>query len=338
MTDRLKKLYQHVFGVAPKKVVELSAHASNRRIFRLFGEIPPVIGILNANALENLAFLGFSSHFHAQQLPVPEIYGSDAEAGVYLEQDLGDETLFQVLSRLRTDQDPFPDACAALYREVMSFLPRFQIVAGRTINYELCYPRKSYDREAMLWDMRFFRESFVRRAGVLFDEARLEADFATLASFLEQAPSDFFMYRDFQSRNIMVHKGQLYFIDYQSGRRGPLQYDVASLLYQSKAAIPSSARETLLDAYLDAAEHYVSLNREEFRRLYYGFVLVRLLQVLGTYGEQGVRLQKSYFLESIPLGINNVRDVAAKLPLVKELVELNRIFQALFALYKPETA
>lgn len=334
MTERLNKLFEQVFGVPPEQVQELSAHASNRRIFRLRGAQRSVIGILNSNQLENLAFLEFSRHFRGQNLPVPEIYGSDSEACVYLEEDLGDETLFQVLSRMRSKEDPFPLQIKNLYREVMSYLPRFQIVAGRTLNYDLCYPRKNYDREAMLWDMRFFRESFVRRAGITFDEARLESDFNLLASFLEEAPADFFMYRDFQSRNIMVRslndKQELFFIDYQSGRRGPLQYDVASLLYQSKAAIPAEVREELLEAYLDAAEHYVSFQRDEFRRLYYGFVLVRLLQVLGTYGEQGVRLQKTYFLESIPLGIKNVHEVASRLPLVSELSEMQRIFQTLF--------
>ena len=336
MHEPLVGLYKTLFGEEPVEISPLNAHASNRRMFRLVGPGRSVIGIVNPNRFENRAFLEFSAHFKSVGLPVPTIFGADLDAGIYLEEDLGSQTLYDVLSAARSDADPFPAAIEQLYVEAVSFLPRFQIVAGAALNYDSCHPRKVYDRESMLWDMRFFRDSFVKRAGVAFDEARLEADFERLADFLEEAPTGFFMYRDFQSRNIMVRDGALFFIDYQGGRRGPLQYDVASLLYQAKAKIPADARRRILDAYLAAASRYAPIERELFLRHFYGFVLVRLLQVLGTYGEQGLNLQKTYFVESIPHALRNLRALEPDVPLAADLTEFSRVVAALNTMYLTE--
>lgn len=336
MNEPLIALYRSIFADAPEEVVPLNAHASNRRMFRLRGGGRSVIGIVNPNKFENRAFVEFSTHFKNIGLPVPEIYGSDLDGGVYLEEDLGNSTLYDVLSTLRTESDVFPAEIERLYVEAVSQLPRFQIVAGASLNYEFCHPRRSYDREAMLWDMHFFRESFVRRAGITFDESLLEADFVRLVEFLEGAPTGFFMYRDFQSRNIMVRDGQLFFIDYQGGRKGPLQYDVASLLYQAKARIPAEARRRILDAYLASASRYAPIERGAFLEHFYGFVLVRLLQVLGTYGEQGLHLKKTYFVESIPPALRNLRALQADTPLFGQLPEFKQIVDALFDMYVAE--
>lgn len=336
MNEALITLYRGVFATEPDEVVPLNAHASNRRMFRLRGGGRTVIGIVNPNQFENRAFIEFSHHFKSVGLPVPTVYGSDPEAGVYLEEDLGDSTLYDVLSAQRTETDLFPAAIERLYIEAVSLLPRFQIVAGASLNYDFCHPRRAYDREAMLWDMHFFRESFVRRAGVLFDDGALEADFLRLAEFLEGAPTGFFMYRDFQSRNIMVREGQLFFIDYQGGRKGPLQYDIASLLYQAKARIPGEARQRILDAYLTSASRYAPIERRGFLEHFYGFVLVRLLQVLGTYGEQGLHLKKTYFVESIPPALRNLRALESDTPLFSELPEFKRVVDSLAVIYHAE--
>ena len=330
-------LYRTIFGVDPVAVTPLNAHASNRRMFRLSGDADrSVIGIVNPNRFENRAFVEFSRHFRSVGLPVPEIYGADEDGGTYLEEDLGNETLYDVLSAARGDGAEFPAAVERLYIEAVSILPRFQIVGGASLNYDYCHPRKAYDRESMLWDMGFFRDSFVRRAGVVFDEVGLEKDFDRLAQFLGEAPTGFFMYRDFQSRNIMVKNGALYFIDYQGGRRGPLQYDVASLLYQAKARIPPEARGRMLEAYLASASRFVPLDRPVFLRHFFGFVLIRLLQVLGTYGEQGLNLKKTYFVESIPPAIRNLSALAPDMPLLEELPEFSRVVRSLNEIYLTE--
>lgn len=337
MYEPLVKLYRRRFGIEPSAVAPLNAHASNRRMFRLTGPTGgSVVGIVNPNQYENRAFVEFSRHFRSLGLPVPEIYAVDEESGAYLEEDLGNETLYDVLSVARGEGSDFPPAVERLYIEAVSILPRFQIVGGASLNYDFCHPRRSYDRESMLWDMRFFRDSFVKRAGVAFDEVGLERDFDRLTQFLEEAPTGFFMYRDFQSRNIMVRDGALYFIDYQGGRRGPLQYDVASLVYQAKARIPAEVRGRMVDAYLESASRFVPIDRPLFLRHFYGFVLVRLLQVLGTYGEQGLNLQKTYFVESIPPALRNLAALAPEMPLLAELSEFGRIVQALNEIYLAE--
>lgn len=336
MHDSLIALYKVLFSEEPLKVTPLTAHASNRQMFRMVGPARSVIGVVSPNRFENRAFCEFTAHFRKHGLPVPLIHGLDAEAGLYIEEDLGNETLFDVLSARRSAPGTMPAEVESLYVKAVQILPRFQVVAGRTLDYELCYPRRAYDRDSKLWDMRFFRDSFLRRTGVAFDESALEADFERFGDFLELAPADFFMYRDFQSRNIMVRDGELFFIDYQGGRRGPLHYDVASLLYQSKANIPADARMRILEAYLAAIGEFVPVERTSFVEHLHAFVLVRLLQVLGTYGEQGLHLKKSYFIESIPYAVKNLRVLLPDLGFMRVLPELGRIFEELVQFYGGE--
>ena len=177
---------------------------------------------------ENVAFLEFSKHFRTHGLPVPEIYGEDLETGAYLEEDLGDTTLFEFLSKNRVGAEIAPQV-ADIYRRVVEVLPRFQVEAGRDLNYSLCYPRASFDRQSITWDLNYFKYYFLRLAAIPFNEQALEDDFVRLTDFLLDAPHDYFLYRDFQSRNIMLRDGNPFFVDYQGGRKGALQYDIASL-------------------------------------------------------------------------------------------------------------
>ena len=199
---------------------------------------------------ENAAFIEFSQHFRKHGLPVPEIYGEDLDQGAYLEEDLGDTSLFEFLSKDRNGEKIAPQVVEA-YRKVIATLPRFQIEAGRDLNYKVCYPRGSFDRQSISWDLNYFKYYFLRLAGIPFSEQALEDDFSRLTKFLLGAPRDYFLYRDFQSRNIMLRGGQPYFLDYQGGRKGALQYDVASLLYDAKADLPPELRQQLLDHYLE---------------------------------------------------------------------------------------
>ena len=210
------------------------------------------IGILYDVREENVAFLEFSRHFRRHGLPVPEIYAEDLSHGAYLEEDLGDTTLFEFLSRHRAGENIAPQAVEA-YRKVVAVLPRFQIEAGRDLNYKVCYPRASFDRQSIAWDLNYFKYYFLRLAGIPFNEQALEDDFSRLTKFLLSADRDYFLYRDFQSRNVMLRDGQPFFLDYQGGRKGALQYDIASLLYDAKADLPPELRQQLLDHYLDSA-------------------------------------------------------------------------------------
>jgi aminoglycoside/choline kinase family phosphotransferase len=281
---------------------------------------------------ENVAFLEFSRHFRRKGLPVPEIYGEDLSQGAYLEEDLGDTTLFEYLSAHRVGGTIAPEAVEA-YRKVVALLPRFQVEAGRDLNYRVCYPRASFDRQSIAWDLNYFKYYFLRLAGVPFNEQALEADFSRLTKFLLGAPHEYFLYRDFQSRNVMLRDGQLFFLDYQGGRRGALQYDIASLLYDGKADLPPELRQELLDYYLDCLDHFIDLKRDAFMEHYYAYVYVRILQALGAYGFRGFYERKAHFLQSVPYALKNLQWLAAN---VKLPIALPALMEALGSLSASE--
>jgi aminoglycoside/choline kinase family phosphotransferase len=306
--DILKKLFEQHFHSPVGRVEPLQGQlgGSGRNIIRLANEEFGAIGILYGVREENAAFLEFSRHFRRHGLPVPEIYSEDLNHGAYLEEDLGDTTLFEFLSKNRTGENIAPQAVEA-YRKVVAVLPRFQIEAGRSVNYKVCYPRASFDRQSIAWDLNYFKYYFLRLAGIPFNEQALEDDFGRLTKFLLKADRDYFLYRDFQSRNIMLRDGKPFFLDYQGGRKGALQYDIASLLYDAKADLPPELRKELLDSYIDSLADFVKLEREVFMQHYYAYVYVRIMQALGAYGFRGFYERKAHFLQSVPYALKNLR-------------------------------
>jgi aminoglycoside/choline kinase family phosphotransferase len=307
LIDVLKNLFKKRFGVAVERVQPLQGElgASGRKIIRLGGGAFSAIGILYSVREENVAFLEFSKHFRSRGLPVPEIYGEDLSHGAYLEEDFGDRTLFEFLSENRAGSSISPTLVEA-YRKVVTLLPRFQIEAGRDINYKACYPRAEFDEQSIAWDLNYFKYYFLKLAGVPFNEQLLEDDFKRLTAFLLSARSDFFLYRDFQSRNIMLRDGQPVFLDYQGGRKGALQYDIASLLFDAKADLPPALRQELLDLYIARAGDFVALERSAFMHHYYAYVYIRVMQAMGAYGFRGFYERKSHFLQSVPYALKNV--------------------------------
>jgi aminoglycoside/choline kinase family phosphotransferase len=306
--DALQKLFEQHFHTAAAQIQPLQGQlgGSGRNIIRLSAGRQSAIGILYNVREENVAFLEFSRHFRRHGLPVPEIYAEDLDHGAYLEEDLGDTTLFEFLSKHRTGENIAPDVVEA-YRKVVAVLPRFQIEAGRDLNYKVCYPRGSFDRQSIFWDLNYFKYYFLRLAGIPFNEQALEDDFDSLTTFLLSANCDYFLYRDFQSRNIMLKGGQPFFLDYQGGRKGALQYDIASLLYDAKADLPPELRQELLDLYIDKVGGFIDVSREAFLRHYYSYVYVRILQALGAYGFRGFYERKAHFLQSVPYALKNLR-------------------------------
>lgn len=306
--DVLKRLFEQHFGspVFRAEPVQGELGGSGRTIVRLVGEEATAIGIVYPVREENVAFLEFSRHFRRHGLNVPEIYAEDLAHNAYLEEDLGDTTLFHLLSKNRNGDEIGPAAVEA-YRRVVEQLPRFQVEAGKSLNYKVCYPRQSFDRQSIAWDLNYFKYYFLKLAGVPFSEQALETDFNRLMKFLLTAPRDYFLYRDFQSRNVMLYRGQPWFLDYQGGRKGALQYDIASLLFDSKADLPPVLRQRLLEHYLNMLAGHIDLDRDAFMRYYYGFVCVRIMQAMGAYGFRGFYERKPHFLQSVPYALKNLR-------------------------------
>ena len=330
--NALHRLFEEHFNSLPTRVQPLQGGlgGSGRNIIRLANDTSTAIGVLYGVREENVAFLEFSRCFRRHGLPVPEIYGEDLSHGAYLEEDLGDTTLYEYLSNNRDGED-IARGVVATYKEVVRILPRFQVEVRNGVNYKVCYPRTSFDRQSIAWDLNYFKYYFLKLAGIPFNEQALENDFARLTKFLLTADRDYFLYRDFQSRNVMLVDGNPYFLDYQGGRKGALQYDIASLLFDAKADLPPQLRQQLLDDYLDALATHLPLQRDAFLQHYYAFVYIRIMQALGAYGFRGFYEGKPHFLQSVPYALKNIRWLLHNITLPIALPSLMEAFTCMIA-------
>ncbi len=326
--NEIIQLFENHFNEKAESVEMLPASGSYREYCRLTSSQRTVIGAFNSDVKENTAFLSFTNHFRKNDLPVPEVYAVSADLKKYLLEDLGNITLFDFLSSTR-EKEGFSENIVAEYRKVLKVLPRIQIIAGKDLDYSVCYPRAAFDKTSMMWDLNYFKYYFLKLAKIHFDEQSLEDDFQTFSDYLLSADSNYFLYRDFQSRNVMLRNNEVYFIDYQGGRRGALQYDLASLLYDGKADIPESVRQQLFDFYVAELKKYVPVNDEGFEAYYKGFVLIRIMQAMGAYGFRGFYEKKEHFLKSIPFALKNLEHLLEDVKLPVELPELFNVLHQL---------
>ena len=332
--ELLKQLFLERYGVPCEECLSLGGGGSSRRYFRLVGDGRSAIGTIADDLRENEAFFAYSRHLHAKGMPVPELYAVAPDRQHYLQQDLGDRSLYSILHEKRRQGGGFDSEMVTLYRKALADLDALQR-AGADMDFSVAFPRAEFDRRSMLWDLNYFKYFYLKLAHVPFDEELLENDFDTLIDYLLQADCGYFLYRDFNPRNIMV-SGQgpvatLYYIDYQGGRRGAAQYDVASLLYSAKSDLPEVVREELL-------RHYVALHGDSrFMEHFWGYVLLRIMQTLGAYGYRGYYERKPYFLESIPLAVGNLRLIVENHPLAVRLPELERVWRRIAALLPKES-
>jgi len=322
----LTKLFKDLFGKEPEKIVPLPVSGSARDYYRLSTSSNSGIGVYYKNTKENFAFTEFSKHFKKIGLNVPEILSANIEKNVYLLNDLGDTTLFSYMQKLRKGDD-FPQEIFDLYKKAIHDLVEFQVDGSKRINFDLSYPRSAFDKQSMMWDLNYFKYYFLKLADIDFHEQDLENDFNTLTQFLLEAGQDYFLYRDFQSRNIMIKDSKLFYIDYQGGRKGPLHYDIASLLYDAKADIPTRIREELLEYYIESAGKKVVLLKEEFIEYFYGFVFIRIMQAMGAYGYRGFYERKDHFLKSIPFVLKNLEWLLKNNKLPVSLPELVKCYE-----------
>ena len=325
--DQLISLFETHFKEEVSFFEQLPASGSYREYARIKSQNHQVIGAYNQDIKENQAFLSFTAHFRNNQIPVPQIYAVSSNQECYLQEDLGNLTLFDFLTKTR-ETEGFSGKIVEEYKKILRQLPRIQLVAGKDMDYSVCYPREAFDKQSMMWDLNYFKYYFLKLAKIPFDEQALEDDFQSFSDYLLAVDNNAFLYRDFQSRNIMLKDGEVYFIDYQGGRKGALQYDLASLLYDAKANIPEAEREELLEFYLDELGQYKRIDREKFKSLFEGYVLIRIMQAMGAYGFRGFYEKKEHFLKSIPFALKNLETLLAKNTIPAKLPELFKVLKA----------
>lgn len=324
-----------------EKIVDiklLPASGSSRAYYRISTENGSYIATYNSNIEENIAFLDFSKHFEDAGLPVPKIISVNDEKDCYIQSDLGDISLFNYVQNC-IKNNSYDPSTIELYKQSITNLVDFQIKGNENLDYSVAFPCPSFDRISVIDDLNYFKYYFLKvNDEINFNESRLNADFQRIADFIMKAPADFFMYRDFQSRNIMIKDNKTYFIDYQGGRKGPLQYDIISLLYQVKAQLPNELRNELLYHYKNALSEYVNIEEIEFDKYYNAFILLRLLQVLGAYGFRGLIQKKQHFIESIPFALKELILLKDNLNFPFEIKELTNILnqiEILLPKYQP---
>ena len=333
----LSVIFEKWAGEKCRNIDTIPQSGSYREYYRIIGSTKTAIGVYNLDLKENKAFLTFTKHFFAQGLPVPEVLDEDENGKLYLLSDLGDVSLFDYLDERRNEVGVFPGSGINAYKSALKALPLFQITASEGLDYTVCYPRDAFDRQSMMWDLSYFKYYFLKLAKIPFDEQLLEDDYNRFINYLLEADSNYFLYRDFQSKNIMMVDEEPFFIDYQGGRKGALQYDVASLLYDSKANIPGDVKDVLLDYYLDILGEHISYDRNMWVKYYRGFVLIRLMQAMGAYGFRGFYERKTQFLKSIPYALKQLENIIkydyfpAGFPylekVLKSLVESNQLLK-----------
>lgn len=321
----LKDLFKSHFGTSAIDIKPLPPSGSNRQYFRLYTGSVTAIGVINTDRPENEAFLYITERLRIAGVNVPKIFASDLGHNVYLQEDLGDHDLFK---KVTDDHHKGSEDFYKLYKEVIDSMPAIQFKAAQNFDFSVCYPRSAFDRQSMLWDLNYFKYHFLKLAYTPFHEQKLEDDYNKFVDFLMEAPSDFFLFRDFQSRNIMIHNEKVYFIDYQGGRKGALQYDLASLLFEAKTSLSSEMKINLTKYYTDIFSEFSFFDRKIFMKYFPGFALIRILQAFGAYGYRGYFERKPYFLQSIPPAIANLKwllanfDMGIKLPHLSETLLL----------------
>ena len=304
-TETISKLYRQVTGQQHDNIELLTGSGSNRRYFRMTGP-RSLIAVCGESTAENRAFIYMAQHFSNKGIPVPEVLAVSDDESCYIQEDLGDTLLFNAITNGRTTGE-FSDYEKELIRKSIARLPSIQFKGAEGMDFRMCYPLSDFNRRTVMWDLNYFKYCFLKATGISFNESTLEDDFEAMTDILLKASSDTFMYRDFQSRNVIIKDEEPYFIDFQGGRKGPIYYDVASFLWQAKANFNSELREEMIDTYISEASEFTDINPAEFRQTLHHFVVFRTMQVLGAYGFRGLLERKAHFIESIPYALNNLQ-------------------------------
>jgi aminoglycoside/choline kinase family phosphotransferase len=305
VNDQVRQFCETALAEPVSRMDVLPLSGSDRRYFRVFTEKKgSVIACYNANLRENQTFINFTSHFRSLGTSLPEIYAVNETGDIYLQQDLDGVSLLDVL-----EKEGYTDRVYGLFQQSLRELSRMQIIGGAELNYDWCLTAREFGKQAIMSDLLYFKYYFLDTLKIPYDKQQLLDDFDALSNYLTHTQFKYFMFRDFQSRNILIKDGKTWFIDYQGGMKGALQYDVASLLWQAKAELSDKWKDDLLDYYINCIDEILPqpVDKTVFISQYNGYVLIRLLQVLGAYGFRGLFERKAHFLTSIPLALRNLK-------------------------------
>jgi len=315
----------------PVAIVDLPSSGSNRKYFRVtFNTHKSLLAAFNQDVNENIAWFSFSMHFRQKQLHIPEIFAKDPSYKYFLLEDLGDTSLFRLVSQ------GIDEKVINLYKKSISELIRFQVEGIKGLDLDVAWPVKEFNRKSIMWDLNYFKYYFIKTHEIEFAEDMLEDDFQNFANDLLEADSGYFLYRDFQARNIIIKQDKPWFIDFQGGRKGPLQYDLVSLLYQAKANLSDSLKKELYNFYLRKLEKTLPGKAADFTDHFTLFVYFRLMQVLGAYGFRGLIQRKGHFLTSIPFAIENLKKLESEVSAGIKYPELKKVFNQILALNQYE--
>lgn len=309
--NRLIELYRATFSAGPECFTPLTGSASNRKYYRLSGAVGTCIGVIGTDVKENEAFVTIARDFKSKGINVPEVFAVSGDMSAYIQEDLGDRNLFDVLTAARKSGEGMADV-ETLLCKTMAMLPKIQFEGAKGLDFSVCYPQPSFDRRMVLFDLNYFKYCFLKPSGLEFNEVLLQDDFEKMADALLEDDTDTFLYRDFNARNVMVKDGEPYFIDFQGGRRGPIYYDVASFAWQARAKFSQEQKDAMLEAYLSVLSEYMPLDVPHFNARLRLFILFRLLQVLGAYGFRGMVEHKAKFVTSIPAAIEELRKLLSE--------------------------
>lgn len=304
VTAAIADLFQSLGYPYPDRIEKLPRSGSDRIYFRIYTGDHTYIATHNLNRKETRTFVYFSRHFREKGLPVPAILAVNNDDTLYIQEDLGTESLLNQL-----EKSGHVDVVYQLFRQSLSALARLQILGDQGLDYNWCLTAKEFGKQAIMSDLLYFKYYFLDTLQIPYDKQAMLDDFDALSTYLTRTGNKFFMFRDFQSRNIIIRDGQVNFIDYQGGMKGALQYDVASMLWQAKAELSEEWKDSLLSYYMDEVDKLLPqpLDRVLFVSQYNGYVLIRLLQVMGAYGFRGLFERKAHFLASIPLALRNLQ-------------------------------
>ncbi len=317
-------MYESFVGNKDIKIFQLKQSGSYRQYYRIISNDQTLLAVYNPDQKENQAFLAFTENFADKNLRVPAIIKRFDKENIYFIQDLGDITLFDFLQ-----QNPDENQIIKIYKKILNNLIEFQFRGINGLDTTKCYPRDIFDKQSIMWDLNYFKYFVLKVARITFDEQKLEQDFCDFADFLTSAPMDYFLYRDFQSKNIMLFNDKLYFIDYQGGRKGAVYYDLASLLFDSKANLSEKVRNNLIEYYFDILNKKTPIDRKTFDKFFDGYALVRVLQAFGAYGFRGLVERKQHFIASIPKAVKNIKYFLDNSLILKDLNELRKSLDTL---------